>query len=48
MPTPPELSEEIAAGITGARLELITGSGHLTTLEKPEAVNALLADFLEL
>jgi pimeloyl-ACP methyl ester carboxylesterase len=46
--TPPELSQEIADGIANARLELIAGSGHLTTLEKPEAVNALLADFLDL
>lgn len=46
--TPPELSEEIAAGISGARLELIAGCGHLTTLEKPGAVTAVLTEFLEL
>ncbi|WP_436641909.1 alpha/beta fold hydrolase [Microbaculum sp. FT89] len=46
--TPPELSEEIAAGIPGARLAMIEGSGHLSTLEQPEAVNALLAEFLGL
>jgi pimeloyl-ACP methyl ester carboxylesterase len=42
---PPHLSEEIAAGIPGARLQMIKGSGHLTTLEKPEAVNAALMAF---
>ena len=46
--TPPELSEEIAAGIANARLEFIAGSGHMTTLEKPEAVTALLTEFLRL
>ncbi|MCT8974437.1 alpha/beta hydrolase [Microbaculum marinisediminis] len=46
--TPLELSEEIAAGIPGARLEMIEGSGHLTTLEKPEAVNTVLEEFLGL
>jgi len=45
---PPDLSREIAAGIPGARLEMIEGSGHLTTLEKPDAVNRVLADFLGL
>ncbi len=46
--TPPELSEELAAGIRGARLVMIEGSGHLTTLEKPGAVNAALLEFLGL
>ena len=45
---PPYLSEEIAAGIAGARLAMIEGSGHLTTLEKPEAVNKVLLEFLGL
>lgn len=44
--TPPEASEEIAAGISGARLEVVADSGHLTTLERPDAVTALLIDFL--
>jgi len=46
--TPPDLSQEIAAGIPGATLEMIAGSGHLTTLEKPDAVNAALGTFLGL
>ncbi len=37
--TPPELAREIAAGISGSRLVIVPDSGHLSTLEKPEAVN---------
>ena len=44
--TPPELNKEIAAGIAGAKLTVVPDSGHLTTLEQPEAVNAALADWL--
>jgi len=45
--TPPELNQEIAAGIPGAKLTVIPDSGHLTTLEQPEAVNAALAEWLD-
>ena len=41
--TPPNLAWEIADGIPGARLEIIAGCGHLSTLEMPDAVNGLLA-----
>jgi pimeloyl-ACP methyl ester carboxylesterase len=44
--TPPELAKEIAAGIAGARLVTVPDCGHLSTLEKPEAVNAALAEWL--
>ena len=44
--TPPELSKEICAGISGARLVVVPGCGHLSTLEKPDAVNAALAEWL--
>ena len=44
--TPPSLAQEIAAGIAGARLVTVPACGHLSTLEKPEAVNAALADWL--
>lgn len=44
--TPPELSKEIAAGIKGARLVIVPDCGHLSTLERPEAVNTALAEWL--
>lgn len=43
---PVALHEEMAAGIPGARLVIIEDSGHLATLEKPEAINAALEDWL--
>jgi pimeloyl-ACP methyl ester carboxylesterase len=44
--TPPELAREIAAGIPGARLVVIPQSGHLSTLEQPQAVTAALVGWL--
>jgi pimeloyl-ACP methyl ester carboxylesterase len=44
--TPPVLAEEIAAGISGSRLVVIPDCGHLSTIERPEAVNAALIDWL--
>jgi pimeloyl-ACP methyl ester carboxylesterase len=44
--TPPDLSEEISALIPGADLILIGDCGHLSTMERPEAVNAALASWL--
>ncbi|SDB66090.1 alpha/beta fold hydrolase [Belnapia rosea] len=44
--TPPELSEEIATGIPGARLHRLPGCGHLPPMEAPEAVTALLREWL--
>jgi pimeloyl-ACP methyl ester carboxylesterase len=44
--TPPELNKEIADGIPGANLTVVPDSGHLTTIEQPEAVNAALAEWL--
>jgi len=44
--TPPELNREIAGGISGAKLVVVPECGHLSTLEKPEAVNAALTDWL--
>jgi len=46
--TPPELSEEIAAGIAGARLVIVAHCGHLSTIERPNAVNAALIEWLEM
>jgi pimeloyl-ACP methyl ester carboxylesterase len=44
--TPPALAEEIAQGIPGARLEVIPDCGHLSTLERPEAVNRAMRAWL--
>jgi pimeloyl-ACP methyl ester carboxylesterase len=44
--TPLELSQEIAAGIPGAKLEVVPECGHLSTLERPEAVNRAMRTWL--
>jgi len=44
--TPPELAREMAAGITGARLVVIPECAHLSTLERPQAVNEALRGWL--
>ena len=44
--TPRHLSEEIAAGIPGARLEIVEGCGHLPPMEAPEATSALMRRWL--
>src|SRR5664279_3934508 len=46
--TPPELAKEIAGGISGAKLTVIPDCGHLSTLEKPDAVNSARANWLEI
>jgi len=42
----PTLAHEIAAGIAGARLEIIADCGHLSTLERPEAVIQAMLSWL--
>ena len=44
--TPPPLQEEVAAGIPGARLEILDVCGHLAPLEQPAAVNRLMREWL--
>src|ERR1700676_207758 len=44
--TPPDLAREIAAGISGSRLVMIPDSGHLSTLERPQAVTAALVEWM--
>jgi pimeloyl-ACP methyl ester carboxylesterase len=46
--TPPELAKEIAGGISGAKLTVVPECGHLSTIEKPEAVNAALSEWLSI
>ncbi len=45
--TPPALSEEMAVAIPGARLVAVPECGHLSTLERPEAVNRALIEWME-
>jgi pimeloyl-ACP methyl ester carboxylesterase len=45
--TPPERAEEIAAIIPGSRLVMVPDCGHLSTLERSEAVTAALEGWLE-
>lgn len=44
--TPPELAREMRDLIPGGRLEVVAGAGHLPTLEAPDAVTALMRDWL--
>ncbi len=46
--TPPAKAKEMAALIGGSRWVQIEGAGHLSNLEKPEAFNAALSEFLAL
>ncbi|MGD9845036.1 MAG: alpha/beta fold hydrolase [Variibacter sp.] len=45
--TPPALSREMAEAIPGASLVVVPECGHLSTLEKPDAVNAALVDWMK-
>lgn len=44
--TPPALAEEIAHGIPGATLAVVPDCGHLSTLDQPARVTALVLDWL--
>jgi pimeloyl-ACP methyl ester carboxylesterase len=44
--TPPALSEEMAGLIPGSRLVVVTDCGHLSTLERPEAVTRALLEWM--
>ena len=45
--TPVDLSQEIAAAIPGAKLEIVEDCGHLSTMEQPDAVNRALRAWLQ-
>jgi len=45
--TPPERAGEIAAAIHGARLVTVPQSGHMSTLEQPDAVARTLLQWLQ-
>jgi 3-oxoadipate enol-lactonase len=44
--TPAALAAELASRVTGARLEVIEGAGHLSAVERPEEFARLLRAFL--
>ena len=44
--TPPALQRDMQAAMRNARLEVISGAGHLASLERPEAFNLILQRFL--
>jgi pimeloyl-ACP methyl ester carboxylesterase len=44
---PMEVSEEMARGIPGARLEIVEHCGHISSLEQPEAVTARLRAWIQ-
>ena len=44
--TPPEKAQEMADGIAGATLVIVPDCGHMSTMERPEAVNAALEAWL--
>jgi pimeloyl-ACP methyl ester carboxylesterase len=44
--TPPEYASEIADGIKGADLVVVPDSGHLSTVERPDAVTRALVRWL--
>lgn len=45
--TPPELAQEIAAGIADLRLVVVPDCGHLSTIERPEAVTEALVEWMQ-
>ncbi|WP_270934151.1 alpha/beta fold hydrolase [Falsiroseomonas oryzae] len=44
--TPPAMARELAAGIAGARLQVIPEAKHLSPIEKPAVIAAAIADLL--
>ena len=44
--TPPPEARKLHEGIRGSRFELVASAGHLSSLERPAAVNHLLSEFI--
>lgn len=42
---PPHIARAMAAAINGARLDVISGAGHISNVEAPEAFNSILGRF---
>src|ERR1700728_505853 len=45
--TPPELAREMAAAIPEAQLVVVPECGHLSTIERPQAVNKALIELIQ-
>jgi 3-oxoadipate enol-lactonase len=45
--TPPKVAHDMASAITGANVHEIHGAGHLSSLEAPDAFNALLLQHVQ-
>jgi pimeloyl-ACP methyl ester carboxylesterase len=45
--TPPDLAREMAAAIPGAKLVVVPECGHLSTIERPQAVNKALVELMQ-
>jgi pimeloyl-ACP methyl ester carboxylesterase len=46
-PTPPDLAREMATAIPGAKLVVVAECGHLSTIERPQAVNKSLIELMQ-
>jgi len=44
--TPVKVAREMHEGIAGSQIEIIPDCGHLSTMERPEATNKILRDWL--
>jgi pimeloyl-ACP methyl ester carboxylesterase len=45
--TPPKEGRAMHAAIRGSRFELLTNAGHLSSVERPAAFNAVVTEFLK-
>jgi len=44
--TPPAMSQELAAGLPDARLQVLPGCAHVPQLQEPEVFMRAIADFI--